>query len=52
LRKAVAAGWREVASAQADADLDSIRTRADFQNLLMDLAIPANPFAAPEQKAR
>jgi hypothetical protein len=27
-----------------DTDLDPVRARTDFQELMMDLAFPANPF--------
>jgi hypothetical protein len=30
----------------SDTDLDPLRGRGDFQLLLMDLAMPADPFAA------
>ena len=45
LRRAVAAGWREAAWMMADPNLIPIRSRPDFQLLLMDLAFPADPFA-------
>jgi serine/threonine protein kinase len=44
LRKAVAAGYRDVAWMRRDPDLDPLRPRADFQALLLDLAFPAYPF--------
>jgi hypothetical protein len=46
LRRAVAAGYRDYAHMQTDADLDPLRSRRDFQLLMMDLAMPADPFAA------
>jgi hypothetical protein len=45
LRGAVAAGFRLLAHMRVDTDLDALRDRADFQLLLMDLAMPADPFA-------
>jgi eukaryotic-like serine/threonine-protein kinase len=33
---------------KADPDLDSLRSRPDFQALMMDLAFPADPFARSE----
>jgi serine/threonine-protein kinase len=44
LRRAVAAGYRDVAWMRRDPDLDPLRPRADFQVLLLDLAFPADPF--------
>ncbi|AMV41022.1 tetratricopeptide repeat protein [Planctomyces sp. SH-PL62] len=48
LRRAVAAGFRDLPHMQADSDLDPLRGRDDFKLLMMDLAIPADPFAAAE----
>jgi serine/threonine-protein kinase len=45
LRRAVAAGYRDVAWMRRDPDLDPLRARADFQVLLLDVAFPADPFA-------
>jgi serine/threonine-protein kinase len=44
LRRAVAAGYRDVAWMRRDPDLDPLRPRADFQVFLLDLAFPADPF--------
>jgi serine/threonine-protein kinase len=44
LHRAVAAGYRDVAWMRRDPDLDPLRSRADFQVLLLDLAFPADPF--------
>jgi serine/threonine-protein kinase len=44
LRRAVAAGYAEVASLRRDIDLDPLRPRRDFQELVMDLSFPADPF--------
>ncbi len=45
LHQAVAAGWRDPAWAQFDPALVPIRSRPDFQLLLMDLAFPAEPLS-------
>jgi tetratricopeptide (TPR) repeat protein len=44
LRRAVAAGYANVALIRRDLDLDPLRTRLDFRELLMDLSFPAEPF--------
>ena len=44
-REAVALGWSGLAYLKRDPDLDSLRGRADFQLLMMDMAMPAEPFA-------
>jgi serine/threonine-protein kinase len=48
LHRAVAAGYRNVALMQGDHDLDPLRSRDDFQLLMMDLAMPDDPFARPD----
>jgi len=45
LRRAVAAGYRKLTFMRVDPDLDSLRSRPDFQLLMMDLAFPAEPFS-------
>jgi hypothetical protein len=45
LHRAVNAGYRNVALMRRDSDLDSLRSRPDFQLLMMDLAFPDDPFA-------
>jgi tetratricopeptide (TPR) repeat protein len=47
LRRAVGAGWRNANHMRVDPDLDPLRSRRDFQALLMDMAFPADPFARP-----
>jgi hypothetical protein len=44
LRRAVAAGFKDIAHMRRDTDLDPLRTRPDFQALMMDLAFPADPL--------
>jgi serine/threonine-protein kinase len=45
LHRAVARGYRNVALMQRDPDLDPLRSRPDFQLLMMDLEFPDDPFA-------
>jgi serine/threonine-protein kinase len=45
LHRAVARGYRNVAVMQRDHDLDPLRSRADFQLLMMDLQFPNDAFA-------
>jgi serine/threonine-protein kinase len=45
LRRAVAAGYLNLPHMRTDTDLDPLRSRADFQLLMMDLTFPAEPFA-------
>jgi eukaryotic-like serine/threonine-protein kinase len=45
LRRAVAAGWKDGAHMRVDTDLDPLRNRVDFRALMMDLAMPSEPFA-------
>jgi serine/threonine-protein kinase len=45
LGRAIAAGYRKLALIQSDPDLDPLRSRSDFQLLMLDLAFPADPFA-------
>jgi serine/threonine-protein kinase len=44
LRRAITAGFVDVALLCRDTDLDPLRQRRDFQELLMDLSFPADPF--------
>jgi hypothetical protein len=43
-RKAAAAGYASPARFRTDPNLDPLRSRTDFRELLMDLAFPAEPF--------
>jgi hypothetical protein len=45
LHKAVAMGYRDLDRFRTEDALDPLRSRGDFQLLLMDLAMPADPFA-------
>src|SRR5262249_13822196 len=45
LRQALDAGFSDVAELRAGHELDSLRARPDFRALLMDLDVPADPFA-------
>jgi hypothetical protein len=44
MRLAVATGFDNVGHMGRDPDLDPLRSRPDFQALMMDLAFPADPF--------
>ena len=44
LRRAIASGYHDLGQIRQDPLLDPIRRRHDFQELLMDLTFPANPF--------
>jgi hypothetical protein len=46
LHKAVDMGYRTPDAYRTEDALDPLRGRDDFQLLLMDLAMPAEPFAA------
>jgi len=48
LRRVIAARWSQVALLRVDSDLDPIRSRPDFQLLIMDLVWPIDPFARPD----
>ena len=45
LHRAVARGYRNIALMRRDHDLDPLRSRDDFQLLMMDLEFPDDPFA-------
>jgi serine/threonine-protein kinase len=48
LRRAVAAGYRSVAWIRRDPDLDSLRSRPEFQLLMLDLDFPDDPLATSD----
>jgi len=48
LHKAVGLGYRDVDALRTEPALDPLRSRPDFQALLMDLALPDHPFAPDE----
>ncbi len=45
LRTAFAGGYRDIDLLQAEHGLDSLRSRADFRSMTMDMAFPAEPFS-------
>jgi serine/threonine-protein kinase len=45
LHRAVARGYRNLALMNRDHDLDPLRSRLDFQLLMMDLEFPDEPFS-------
>jgi serine/threonine-protein kinase len=45
LRRSVKAGFLDVQKLRSDPDLDALRSRSDFQMLLLDAAFPRDPFA-------
>jgi tetratricopeptide (TPR) repeat protein len=45
LRRAVLKGYRDLVHLRQDSDLDSIRSRPGFHELIMDLGFPIFPFA-------
>jgi eukaryotic-like serine/threonine-protein kinase len=45
LRRAIAAGYRDVTLFLTDVDFSELRTRDDFQALINDMVFPADPFA-------
>jgi tetratricopeptide (TPR) repeat protein len=44
LRRAIAVGFAEASLIRQDIDLDPLRPRRDFQELLLDLTFPDDPF--------
>ena len=46
LRQAVAIGYRNPGVYRTESALDPLRARDDFRLLMMDVAMPADPFAA------
>ena len=52
LRRAIAKGFRTRDHMAKDTDLDALRSRRDFQLLMLDLAFPSSPFAREEDRVR
>jgi hypothetical protein len=46
LRRTIAAGYKDIGLIQAEPGLNPLRERDDFKLIMMDLAMPADPFAA------
>jgi eukaryotic-like serine/threonine-protein kinase len=46
LRRALKAGYNDVVQIRRDPALDPVRSDADFNELMMDLAFPSDPFRA------
>ena len=44
IRRAIERGWANSTVLKTDPDFDALRSRPDFQLLMMDLAFPAEPF--------
>jgi hypothetical protein len=44
LRKAVNAGYRDSSNLEKDADLNALRSRADFRLMIMELSMPDDAF--------
>jgi hypothetical protein len=51
LRKAVGMGYHRVNAFRADDALEPLRVRTDFQLLMMDLEMPAEPFAGAARQS-
>jgi hypothetical protein len=45
IRKALEMGYRDLAEIRPEPALESLRSRPDFQLLIMDLGMPVDPFA-------
>jgi serine/threonine-protein kinase len=52
LRRAVDAGYHRVDSLRKDPDLAPLRSRDDFQRILLDAAFPDDAFAPPADQSR
>jgi hypothetical protein len=48
VNRAAAAGYRNPAAYRTESALDPLRDRDDFRLLMLDLAMPADPFAPPQ----
>jgi tetratricopeptide (TPR) repeat protein len=47
LKKPLAAGYRSIAVVRADADFRALGGRDDFESMLLDVAVPRDPFQSP-----
>ena len=47
LRRAVAAGFRNVEQVRSASDFEPLRARRDFQAILLDMVFPVDPFRHP-----
>jgi hypothetical protein len=45
LRLAAEAGWNDTEHMRTDPDMDRLRSRPDYQLLILDIAFPPDPFA-------
>jgi eukaryotic-like serine/threonine-protein kinase len=52
LQLSVGAGWQDLALMRADTELAPIRSRPEFQLLMMDVAFPADPFSKDRDAVR
>jgi len=50
LTEAVADGYRDVAAPRKKPTLDPLRSRPDFQSLMMDLSFPADPLRGTDAR--
>jgi serine/threonine-protein kinase len=48
LRRSVVAGSSDLGQIRRDVVLDPLRSRRDFQEMIMDLSFPADPFPVPQ----
>jgi hypothetical protein len=48
LKESIESGYRTAAEVRADPSFQPLAGRSDFENLLRDLALPDNPFAADD----
>lgn len=44
LKKALGAGYKDIDQMRSDPDLDPLRSRSEFQDMIDDLAFPLHPF--------
>jgi hypothetical protein len=51
MRRSVAMGCRNANEFRIESALDPLRSRDDFRLMMMDLAMPADPFAGAWQRS-